>query len=199
MNPDEIGLAYDKITHLWDDKVFNVSNGIHQHERAIKFVERRGKALDVGCGRTGRFIELLLNEGFSPEGLDVSKEMLSLARQKHPAIHFHQEDICQWHSSEKYDFITAWDSIWHVPLDQQKNVLRRLVESLNTNGVLIFSFGGTLEENTHVDDFMGPQVYYSSLGVTGFLKLIISLDCVCRHLEFEDYPGTHAYCIVQKC
>jgi hypothetical protein len=34
----------------------------------------------VGCGCTGRFIDLLLNEGFSPEGLDISTEMLSLAK-----------------------------------------------------------------------------------------------------------------------
>ena len=199
MKPDDIGKAYDQITHLWDDEVFNASNGIEQHKRAFTFLEQKGKALDVGCGRTGRFIELLLHEGFEPEGLDISSEMVKLARQRHPAIRFYQQDICQWRSSEKYDFITAWDSIWHIPLEQQKPVLGHLVESLNTNGVLIFSFGGTQEETTHVDNFMGPQVYYSSLGVTGFLKLFLSLDCICRHLEFEEYPGTHAYLIVQKC
>ncbi len=199
MNPHDIGKAYDQITHLWDDKVFDRSNGMAQHRRAIKFVAHRGKALDVGCGRTGRFIELLLNEGFSPQGLDISEEMLKLAQQRHPEIRFHQHDVCQWRSTETFDFITAWDSIWHIPLSQQKHVLRRLVESLNAHGILIFSFGGTQEENSHVDDFMGPQVYYSSLGVTGFLKQIMHLKCICRHLEFEEYPGTHAYLIVQKC
>jgi len=43
---------------------------------------------------------------------------------------------------------------------------------LNVGGVFIFSFGGTAEEGFHTDNFMGPEVYYSSLGTNGFLKAI---------------------------
>lgn len=198
MNPDDIGRAYDQITHLWNENIFDHNNGIAQHKRAIKFIKSRGKALDVGCGSTGRIIELLLSEGFLPEGIDVSEEMIRLAKQKHPELRFYQNDICQWHSSEQYDFISAWDSIWHVPLKQQINVVTQLIASLSTNGVLLFSFGGIDDEADHVDSSMGPPVYYSSLGVNGFLKLIIELGCICRHLEYDQYPETHAYTIVQK-
>lgn len=198
MNPQEIGKAYDKITHLWEREDFNRKNGIDQHKRAIEFVENKGKALDVGCGCTGRFIDLLQSEGFSPEGVDISEKMIHLARSRHPEVIFHHQDICEWVIQEQYDFITAWDSIWHIPLTQQENVLERLVSSLNTGGVLIFSFGGTDEKGDHTDDFMGPEVYYSTLGTNGFLELFIGLGCVCRHLEYDQYPELHAYLIVQK-
>jgi SAM-dependent methyltransferase len=198
MKPQDIGKAYDQITQLWESEEFNRNNGIEQHKRAITFVENRGKALDIGCGCTGRFIDLLLSEGFSPEGVDISGGMIRLAEKRHPEINFHQQDICEWDISEKYDFITAWDSIWHIPLDQQKKVLTRLISCLNTNGVLIFSCGGTDDEGEHTDDFMGPEVYYSSLGINGFLKLFISLGCICRHLEYDQYPELHTYLIVQK-
>ncbi|OQK15325.1 methyltransferase type 11 [Methyloprofundus sedimenti] len=198
MNPSDIGMAYNQITHLWKSEDFNRENGIDQHKRAIAFVKNRGKALDVGCGCTGRFIDLLLEEGFSPEGVDVSEAMITLARKRHPEINFHQQDICEWEIPEKYDLITAWDSIWHIPLDQQKKVLAKLVSSLNTNGVLIFSFGGTDEEGDHKNDFMGPEMYYSILGINGFLRLFIDLGCVCRHLEYDQYPELHTYLIVQK-
>lgn len=198
MNPSDIGKAYNQITHLWKGEDFNRDNGIDQHKRAIAFVKNRGKALDVGCGCTGRFIDLLLEEGFSPEGVDVSEAMITLARKRHPEINFHQQDICEWEIPAKYDLITAWDSIWHIPLDQQKKVLARLVSSLNTNGVLIFSFGGTDEEGDHKNDFMGPELYYSTLGINGFLRLFIDLGCVCRHLEYDQYPELHTYLIVQK-
>jgi len=161
MNPSEIGKAYSQITHLWESDDFNRNNGIDQHKRAIAFVKNRGKALDVGCGCSGLLIDLLLEEGFSPEGVDVSEAMVTLAQNRHPDINIHQQDICEWEIPEKYDFITAWDSIWHIPLDQQKKVLAKLVSSINTGGVLIFSFGGTDEEGDHKDDFMGPEVYYS--------------------------------------
>lgn len=198
MNPEQIGKAYDQITHLWTDEGFNMTNGIAQHKKAMSFAKRRGNALDIGCGCTGRFIELLVSEGFTPSGLDVSSEMLKIAREKHPDIHFIQGDICEYALSEKYDFITAWDSIWHIPLSEQKQVLTKIVESLNEGGVFIFSFGGTEEPGAHKDDFMGPEVYYSSLGTNGFLNLFIELGCIIRHLEYDQYPEFHTYLIVQK-
>lgn len=198
MNPDKIGKAYDAITHLWERKDFNRLNGVEQHQRALAFVKSKVNALDVGCGSTGRFIELLCREGFITEGIDVSEKMVQLARKRDPDITIHQQDICEWVSDKKYDFITAWDSIWHIPLDQQESVISKLVSWLNTGGVLIFSFGGTHEKDEHTDDSMGPEVYYSTLGTTGFLKLLSNLSCVCRHLEYDQYPELHAYLIVEK-
>ncbi|MGD1851360.1 MAG: class I SAM-dependent DNA methyltransferase [Cyanophyceae cyanobacterium] len=198
MNPEEIGKAYDQITYRWESEDFNRKNGIEQHKRALAFVKNKGKALDVGCGCTGRFIDLLQDEGFTPEGVDVSQEMVRLAKIRHLNVVFHHQNICEWTIPGKYDFITAWDSIWHIPLEQQETVLTKLVFSLNTGGVLIFSFGGTDEPGNHTNSFMGPEVYYSSLGINGFLQLFVSLDCICRHLEYDQYPELHTYLIVQK-
>lgn len=198
MKPRDIGRAYNQITHLWERDEFNRENGIPQHERAIAFVKSRGDALDVGCGCTGRFIDLLLREGFTPKGVDISDEMIRLARQRDPDIEFYHEDICEWELPKTYDFITAWDSIWHIPLEQQEKVITKLINGLNANGVLIFSFGGTDNPGDHTDDAMGPEVYYSTLGVNGFLKLFIDLGVVCRHLEYDQYPAMHTYVVVQR-
>jgi SAM-dependent methyltransferase len=198
MNPIDIGKAYDEITHLWESDKFNRSNGIESHSRAIEFVKARGHDLDVGCGCTGRFIDFLSENGFKPEGVDISEKMLNLAKKRHPEIPFYKADICEWTPPKNYDLITAWDSIWHIPLEQQVKVITKLVSCLNSHGVLIFSCGGTDEEGFQKDDFMGPEVYYSSLGVTGFLELIISLGCICRHFEYDQYPELHSYFIVQK-
>ena len=198
MNPEDIGKAYNQITHLWERDEFNRNNGVTQHEQAIAFVKNRGAALDVGYGCTGRFIDLLLSEGFKPEGVDISKGMITLSQKRHSELKFHHKNICEWDVPQKYDFITAWDSIWHIPLDQQEKVLTKLISSLNTGGVLIFSCGGTDNQGDHKDDFMGPEVYYSSLGINGFLNLFISLGCICRHLEYDQYPELHTYFIVQK-
>ena len=75
---------------------FNRNNGIEQHERSIAFVKNRGYALDVGCGCTGRFIDLLLGKGFKTEGVDISQEMIKLAEKRHPEIKFYRQDICEW-------------------------------------------------------------------------------------------------------
>ncbi len=198
MEPLEIGRAYNRITERWERENFDYSNGIEQHKRAIAFLKNKGKALDVGCGSTGRFMDLLLGDGLTPEGVDVSEEMITQARKRHPEQMFYLQDICTWDIPERYDFITAWDSIWHIPLNQQKTVLTKLISSLKKNGVFIFSFGGTDEVGKHVDNTMGPEVYYSTLGVAGFVRLIIDLDCTVRHLEYDQYPELHSYVIAQK-
>ena len=201
MKPEQIGKAYDQITHLWQSDDFNRENGIEAHRRALSFVKTKGKALDIGCGCTGRFFDLMLSEGFTPEGLagiDMSDRMLALARQRHPDVELFKADICTHQLSQRFDFITAWDSIWHIPLSEQRNVLTKIVDSLNKGGVFIFSFGGTAEEGEHTDNFMGPEVYYSSLGTNGFLSLFLELGCAIRHLEFDQYPELHTYLIVEK-
>ncbi len=198
MTPEQTGKNYDTITHLWSDDRFNMKNGIEQHQRAIAFVKSRGKALDVGCGRTGRVMDLLASEGFTPEGLDISEQMITLARSRNPERVFYHENICSYQLSEKYDFISAWDSIWHIPLDEQVNVITKLVGALNENGVLIFSFGGVNEPGDHTDDTMGPMMYYSSLGTNGFIQVLLNHGCTIKHLEFDQYPEFHTYMVVQK-
>lgn len=198
MNPSDIGKAYDQITHLWASGKFDRKNGIDAHKRAIAFVKNNGAALDIGCGCNGRIIDFLLDNEFTPEGVDISNKMISLAQERHPEIKFHHQNICEWSPPKKYDFITAWDSIWHIPLNEQENVLTKLVSCLNKGGVFIFSCGGTDDAGDHKDDFMGPEVYYSSLGINGFVSLLINSDCIVRHIEYDQYPELHTYFIVQK-
>lgn len=198
MQPKQIGLAYDQITQLWTRPEFNHTNGIAQHERAVAFTDKRGAALDVGCGCNGRIEELLLEKGFTPEGVDISARMIELARERYPSLAFHQADICNWRPPRQYDFITAWDSLWHLPLDQHEPVLRKLFTHLNPGGVCIFSAGGLDHADQHLDASMGPEVYYSTLGIPGFLRVIGEAGCICKHLEFDQYPELHLYFIVQK-
>ncbi|MGF1689422.1 class I SAM-dependent methyltransferase [Photobacterium japonica] len=198
MTPIEIGQAYDQITEQWNDDAFDRRNGIAQHEKAIRFAKQRGLALDIGCGPTGRIMDVLLEAGFAPTGLDVSTEMLALAQRRHPQLLFVQADICEYTLMEKYDFITAWDSIWHIPLSQQAAVMGKIVASLNVGGIFIFSFGGTDEAGEHTDNYMGPEVYYSSLGTQGFLRVLMDLGCLIRHVEFDQHPELHTYMIVEK-
>lgn len=198
LKPEEIGRAYDELTHLWTSPDFNRNDGIQQHLRAIAFAKNKGAALDVGCGCSGRIIDLMLAEGYSPEGIDVSNGMLKLAETRHPNITFHHADICKWVIPKHYDLISAWDSIWHVPLSLQAPVLLKLFAALNRGGICIFTAGGLDNADEHCDAAMGREVYYSTLGVNGFLDVISQSGCICRHFEYDQQPELHSYFIVQK-
>src|SRR5260221_6020584 len=197
MDPEETGRSYDKLAHSWQELPHKLY-GVPQFERAIQFTKNRDAALDIGCGSQGRMMDLLIRHGFQPEGVDVSAEMVSLARQRHPTIPFHHADICTWNLPRKYDFIAAWDSTWHLPLQEQEPVMQKICEGLTQNGVFIFTTGGVDEPGEKSDSCMGPPMYCSVLGIPKTLELLTRFGCVCRHLEYDQHPEQHLYIVAQK-
>jgi SAM-dependent methyltransferase len=198
MTPEEIAKSYDQIADQWNSGDFPRANGIEQHERAIAFLKERRHALDIGCGSSGRIIDHAIGHGFNIEGLDVSHRMIELAKKRHPSITFHHADITNWKFSKKYDFISAWDSIWHLPLADQEMVLTKILRGLTNGGVCIFTTGGLDAPEEKTDSAMGPPMYYSVLGIPRTLQLISDSQCVCRHLEYDQYPELHLYVIAQR-
>lgn len=198
MLPAEVAASYDRIAHRWASDDFDRSNGVGQHLRAIGFVALRGPALDIGCGSSGRLFELLRTSGFEVEGLDLSGEMLRLARTAHPQVTLHHADICEWIAPKCYSFITAWDSVWHVPLRRQRDVMLKLCGMLSPGGVLIFTAGGTQTEHEVVDHHMAVPMYHASLGVAGIIRALTDGGCVLRHFEYDQPGQPHVYFIAQR-
>lgn len=198
MTPDKIAKSYNQIADLWNSDQFPRENGIEQHERALAFLRNKRCALDIGCGCSGRFIDLLISQGFHVEGIDLSERMIELARKRHPTIPFYHDDISQWKLPRKYDFISAWDSLWHLPLTEQEPVLKKVLQGLAPGGVVIFTLGGLDAPEEKLDSAMGPPMYYSTLGLPNTLKLLTEAGCICRHLEYDQYPEQHVYVIAQK-
>lgn len=199
MNPEKTAANYDQIAQHWDNSHFDRTYGIRQHQRALQFLQGSGKALDIGCGSSGRIIDLLLGSGFEVEGLDLSREMLKRARRHHPDLTFHQVDICNWTFPCRFDFISAWDSIWHVPLAQQTGLVRKICQGLAPGGVFIFTSGGVDEPDEVTNDCFGQALYHAAPGVTNLLSTIDDAGCHCRHLEYDGgFPDRHLYLIVQR-
>lgn len=198
MNPEDVAGSYDRIASHWGGPQFNRENGIAQHERALRFRTGPGIALDVGCGGSGRFIELLRRRGLEVEGLDLSDEMLRLAKRRHPDVQFYHADICTWGFPRKYDFISAWDSIWHVPLSQQRLVIQKLCAALKPSGVLIFTTGGVESAGEKTNPCLGQPMYHAAIGIPAVLDALHDAKCACRHLEYDQYPELHVYIIAQR-
>ncbi len=174
----------------WDDEV--------QDRRGIEYARGLGKSFDIGSGSSECIIELMLEQGFTVEGVDCTTEMLKLTRKRHKDVIFHHANVCEWAFSQKYDFISAWDSIWHIPLEQQESVLQKLCEALSPDGVLIFTSGAVNEAGVSSNDFLGQELYHAVLGIPTLLRIIDKFGCICRHLENDDWPNSHLYIIVQK-
>ena len=198
MTPKQIGQAYDQITHLWESDEFDWSNGIAQHQHALSFVISNHRALDIGCGCTNRIINLLSHQFEHVEGIDISNQMLSIARAKRPDITFHHVDFVQWQSPHHYDFISCWDAFWHIPLADQPEALTKMLDLLAPGGVCIFSFGGLEEPDSHSNNYMGVTMAYATLGIKGYRRIISECRCIEQTLEFDQNGEKHCFMVIQK-
>jgi len=199
MDPKLTGQAYSAIAHWWRDAHRLSDYGLSQLQRAIGFLPKSAEglsAIDIGCGSSGRFIQVMLDAGFEVEGVDISAEMVRLAQEFHPAVRFTVADICEWQSAKRYDLISAWDSTFHLPIDRQEPVLTKLCAALKSEGVLIFTCGSMRGEVG--GSFQGQNFEYSSLGAQAFVEILGQCGCRCMHLEHDQWPESHVCVIAQK-
>src|SRR5262245_7719422 len=198
MDPKETGKNYDATTSWWLEQMKESNYGVAALERALRFVENRRHALDIGCGCEGRFIRILQNHGFQCDGLDISESMVNLATARYPAADFSVGDICTWQLPRKYDLITAWDSTFHLPLERHESVLMKLCDGLSKKGVILFTCGGGEERGKFQGEFGGKRFEYSSLGVPEFLGLLWRFGCAIQHVEYDQYPENHVYLVAKN-
>ena len=196
MKPATLGKKYDKIAAWWHELHENGDYGLNQIEKALGFRTGGGQALDVGCGAGGRVVRALQQHNYSVTGVDVSSEMIRFATSNHPDETFINQDIVTWDANEQFDFVVAWDSIFHLPLDAQKPVVEKLCALLAVDGVLIYTFGNGVGE--HTDEWRDDTFYYSSIGINENLRLVIEHGLTILHLELDQYPERHVCLIAQR-
>jgi trans-aconitate methyltransferase len=91
------------------DKIYSFKDYEKEASKITLVVEEHLKSegrrlLDVACG-TGKHIEYLKDQ-FEVEGLDVSREMLDIARVRNPNVMFHRADMTDFDLNKKFDVIT---------------------------------------------------------------------------------------------
>ena len=196
MEPVETGKKYNKISEIYQSELLNSNYGLAQVKRAISFVNVTGSALDVGCGVGGRIVDELEISGFVITGIDVSRSMVTLAQESHPKVHFEIADICSWQTQQSFDFVVAWDSLFHLPLSQHEVVLKKLCSLLTSGGVLIYTFGNDIGE--HISNWHNDTFYYSSIGLNRNLQVLIDSGLDVMHMELDQYPEKHVYVVAKK-
>jgi SAM-dependent methyltransferase len=92
--------------------------------RAVRSLAHEGRILDVACG-TGRITALLLKEGFSVAGCDVSTSMLAVAHRRLPHVEFFRCDAARLpFNDDSFDGVTCIGLLMHMDADTRVKVLQ---------------------------------------------------------------------------
>jgi len=145
--------------------------------KALRLPDLRGKSfLDVGCNE-GFFCAIAKLAGAQPVvGIDRSGEVLEQARQRFPGIEFRQQS---WDEpiEGSFDVILFASAIHYA--DDQPALLRKLLDRLNPDGVLVLELGLSGEPGAkyvRVRRAAGDVRSYATLGA---LRRVLP-DCAVR-------------------
>jgi cyclopropane fatty-acyl-phospholipid synthase-like methyltransferase len=139
--------------------------------------------LDLGCGAAAPIARYLLDRGYRLTGVDASPVMLRLARINCPEAEFVAGDMSATELTGPYHGIVAWDSIFHIPKAQHKELFHTLSRWLAPHAPLLLSLGGSEGEFSArmfgIDFFYSahaPEVSLAFLQEAGFEILCAEID-----------------------
>lgn len=141
---------YDKIYDYkeYDQEVLFVKNIVQKHNIKQKDL------LDVACG-TATHAKLLVDDGFNITGVDLSKEMLKIAKKKVKKAKFIEGDMKLFKSKNKYNILTCFFTAinYNYNLEELQKTLTNFYNLLKKDGIVIFDIGLT-EKNIKTDIFI---------------------------------------------
>jgi len=154
--------AYDKNPQFYADKFDEAGTRIEDIDKTIKLNESVSlETLELGCGN-GRDAEYIINRVGVKNytGIDASKGLINLARQKVPAGEFHVKDMREIDfDPETFGIIFSFASMLHLKQEEMETLLLKCHKWLKIGGILFIStkYGEYREEMTNN---LGDDKYY---------------------------------------
>ena len=163
----------------------------HLLNRFAEEMRGRGTIADLGCG-PGHVARYLHEQGVRVEGVDLSPEMVRVARIMNPGIEFRVGDIEQLDVPDHaWDGIVLFYSLVHFETSRLGIVLREVRRTLASGGSALIAFH-IGDDIVRVDELLGAPVtldfhFFQPRDVIGALRSV-GLT-VTEHVERDPYDG----------
>lgn len=154
---DAIAADYaDRLRHQLNDKPFERAM-LAVYAEIVRASGVPGPVADVGCG-PGRITAHLHALGLDVFGVDLSPEMIAVARRDHPGLRFEEGPMAAMDiADEALGGVVAWYSIIHTPPERQPAVLAEFHRVLAPGGHLVLAFQ-VGDEPFHAAEVFGRRV-----------------------------------------
>ena len=140
MNKQDIMHFFDRLAPQWD------ADMIRSDEIISTILDGAGvkpgvRVLDVACGTGVLIPDYLARDAAAVTGVDISREMVKIAREKFPQEHvqFLCQDVETMEAAEAYDVIMVYNAFPHFP--DPENLIRSLSAMLKPGGTLTVAHG----------------------------------------------------------
>lgn len=142
-------------------------------DRFLELVEPTGRVLDLGCGAGDPIAGYMMSRGFDVVGVDASREMLALARERFPHGDWRWADMRRLDLLHSFDGVIGWNSFFHLMPAEQRDVLARTTRHMRPGAALMLTVGP--EAGAETGWVGGEAVYHASLSPDEYTALLHEL------------------------
>jgi SAM-dependent methyltransferase len=142
---------YDVFAKFYDAVMGDRSEATERLRAFIREAHPRAKTvLELACG-TGSVLKQL-SERYDVWGLDLSRQMLAIARRKVPHAKLSRQNMVKFQLRESFDVVCCvFDSINHVPaFADWRRLFANVYDHLSAGGVFIFDINSQKKLNRHI-------------------------------------------------
>ena len=167
-------------------------------ERFERMLPRNAELLDLGCGGGEPIARFLIDHGHHLTGVDSATTLINLARTRFPRHKWIEADMMRFGGdSGAYDGILAWCSLFHLEVDQQEKLIRRMSVWLRKGGVAMFNTGPA--NGTAMGEIEGEELYHASLSPTEYRAILAESGLtVVNHVSEDASCGGFTVWLVGK-
>jgi predicted TPR repeat methyltransferase len=192
-----IASLYDNFAREFDrDRCKDLMEAPYLQEILTRLNGRR-HILDLGCGRGEPIGNFFIKADCHVTGVDIARSMLDMCRARFPESFWIRCDMRSMKLRRKFDAIIAWDSLFHLTQDDQRQMFPVFREHLSPEGLLMFTSG--LKAGRSVGCMYGCDLYHASLDAEEYESLLASIGFKLLLHRIEDPDcGNHTVWIAQK-
>ena len=139
-------------------------------DRFLGHVRPAGVVLDIGCGMAEPIARYILESGFRVEGVDASPSLIEMCRARFPNSKWIVSDMRELNLERRFDGILAWDSFFHLCMDDQRPMFERFAAHALPGAPLMFTSGPACGEA--IGSFHGEPLYHASLDPADYERLL---------------------------
>ena len=179
-NPPDSTAVKDIVRSGYDvmaDKYLDFATSIPTYRlewinRLIKTIPPASPILELGCGGGLPITKYLLDRGFTVTANDISQTQIDIAQRKVPGAHYIVGDMASLNLSQStFNGVVMFFSLFHLPLNEQQDVLNQIHLWLKPGGHLVLSVGAGNEPEKN-GEFMGRPMFWADAGKEGTRKMI---------------------------
>ena len=155
---------------------------------------RTSRILDLGCGTGEPIAAYLIAQGFRVTGVDGARAMIDICRTRWPDGDWRVADMREMDLEMRFDAVMAWNSVFHLTMDEQRAALPRIAAHVAPGGRLMMTVGPGAGDDV-MGTVAGRPVPHASLALSEYAAILEREGLPIRRFTAED-PDCNGHTVI---